>query len=66
MEYKVKDYPDLIKREGGIVNKNNDDYLRAKMRAKQSRRIDSLENEVRGLHTKLDKLMELLSNAKES
>jgi hypothetical protein len=64
MEYKVKDYPDLLKREGGVINKNNDDYLRAKSRLKQSKRIDTLENEVRGLHSKIDTLIELLNNAK--
>ena len=63
MDYKVRDYPDLIKREGGVVNKNTDEYLRAKSRLKQAKRIDNLENEVRGLHSKLDQLLELFSNA---
>lgn len=66
MDYKVRDFPDLIKREGGIVNTNRDDYLRAKSRQKQAKRIDNLEEEVRGLHSKIDMLIGLLTNGKPS
>lgn len=63
-EYKVRDFPDLIKRGGGVINTNQDEYHRAKARLMQAQRIDNLEGEVRGLHSKLDLLVELLQNAK--
>ncbi|WEM34261.1 hypothetical protein [Xanthomonas phage X1] len=62
MDAKVRDYPDLIKRGGGVVNTNHDEYLRAKARLKQAKRIDNLESEVRGLHSKLDILIGLLQH----
>lgn len=63
MDARVKDYPDLIKRGAGVVNTNTDEYHRAKARLKQAKRIDNLESEVRGLHSKLDTLIGLLQNA---
>lgn len=61
---KVRDFPDLIKRGGGVVNTNNDEYLRAKSRNKQAKRIDKLEQDVRDVHTKLDLLIALMTEKK--
>ena len=64
MDAKVRDYPDLIKRGAGVVNTNKDDYLRAKSRNKQAKRLDILEDEVKSVHNKLDVLIALLTEKK--
>lgn len=62
MDAKVRDYPDLLKRGAGVVNTNNDDYLRAKSRIKQSKRIETLEKDVQTINSKLDLLLSLLTD----
>ncbi len=61
MDIKVRDFPDLIKRGAGVVNTNKEEYNRAKVRIKQAKRLDALEDEVKGLGNKLDHLIALLT-----
>jgi hypothetical protein len=63
MEYKINDFPDLIKRGAGVINTNQSEYHRAKARIQNAKRIDNLEGEVRDIHKKLDILLGLLQNA---
>lgn len=60
MEAKVKDYPDFIKRGGGVINTNANEYARAKARAYQFKRIDNLEDKMCDMQIKLGEIMSLL------
>lgn len=62
MDAKVRDYPDLIRRDRGVVNTNADDYLRAKSRIRQQKRIDNLENDLNEVSKKLDIVLAMLVN----
>lgn len=64
MDAKVKDFPDLIKRNGGVVNTNHDHYLRAKMRIRQADRLERLEENVAGMQKTLDAILTLMLAAK--
>lgn len=62
MDAKVQDYPDLIKRNGGVVNTNVDEYQRARMRAQQVKRINTLESKVESMDGRLSEILSLLQN----
>lgn len=57
---KVRDYPDLIKRNGGVVNINQAEYARAKQRHQHTHRLEKLETKVCSMESKLGDILELL------
>lgn len=60
-EAKVKDYPHLIKRNGGVINTDHNEYARAKTRQNQTMRITKLENQVGDMQGKLGEILSLLN-----
>lgn len=61
VEAKVADYPDLVKRNGGVINTNHSEYVRAKLRNVQANRLNKLEADVCEMGTKLGDILSLLS-----
>lgn len=59
---KVKDYPDLVKKDGGVINVNQDEYIRAKTRQKQQMRFAQLENKVNSMEENLHSILSLLND----
>jgi hypothetical protein len=60
-EYKVNDYPDLIKRSGGVINTNFTEYAKCKKRLLKAKEFDTLKDRVDGLDSKLDMILNLLA-----
>lgn len=60
VEAKVEDYPDLIKRNGAVINTNHTEYFKSKIRQAQQNRINKLESEVCSLSKRLDNIIDLL------
>ena len=62
MEEIIKDNKDYVKVDKSyIVNKNDREYQAALMRRKSSKRLDALENRIKSLESKLNLIIELLS-----
>lgn len=62
MDVKVADYPHLRKRGAGFVNTDRDGYARALTNRRSSQRLTTVENEVRELTKKVDRILDLLES----
>lgn len=58
---KVVDHPDLIRRNGRIVNIDSEKYLAAKARYKRNAEIDELSSKINKLEKTIGDLVDLLN-----
>lgn len=60
IQFKIKDFPDLIKVDGVVINTNDSLYQKARSRKKSMERIDNIEKRIAGVESKLDLILEKL------